>query len=178
MKKIETMMKLIVLVMFTTLISCNKTIVNGCMDVNAVNYDPSATIEDGSCYYHDTNNPTNPNNPNNNDGTTTITIREDLQIDVEVTLVIEEKATGDRNEYTPGLIVANSPFNMLINDDYILYSVKITAMTPAGLRTEEYRITDQGIILQFDRNNKIAIGVNTYIQLQETAVWNYEIIIL
>lgn len=42
-----------------TLVSCRKleTEINGCMDPASINYDPRATVDDGSCDYYDLNYP-------------------------------------------------------------------------------------------------------------------------
>lgn len=37
---------------FTSCTECNDNIVNGCTDPTACNYDPCATIDDGSCFYN------------------------------------------------------------------------------------------------------------------------------
>ena len=167
---VRKMTVVILLVMFTILVSCDKSeVVLGCTDANALNFNSGATDEDGTCYYSNTNNPTN-------NETTTITIREDLPTNVDIILVITEKRTGNTNEYIVPTIQPNFPFSIPINNDYILSKIKITTMSISGNVTEEYRITNQGFIDTFDKNNQIAIGINKYIKLHYTTSWNFEVI--
>lgn len=59
MKKHFSFLMAIVCCIAIAFASCNNQQVSGCTDPNAINYDPDATQDDGSCQYNNNNNTNN-----------------------------------------------------------------------------------------------------------------------